>query len=119
MGVESDSSDGGSQCAVPVDSTSVETSTSTSTSGASIKRFPLATPAAGLTVPHAAGTATDDDGADNAAVKWLLGADLLRKVLLIGRSLVANELDLRDWMTPGLPLDLSAGDELWFDYIAD
>lgn len=113
MGVESDSSDGGLQRAVPVDGTPAETSAS----GAGIKRLPLATPAS-MAVPRETDAAIDDE-AGGAPVKWLLGAGLLRKLLLIARSFVANELDLRDWMSPASVPDLSAGDELWFDYIAD
>ncbi len=119
MGVESDSSDAELHHAVPVDDRSADTSASE----AGIKRIPLATPAAGMTVPSvvdaAADAPADDDVAADAAVKWLLGAGLLRKLLLIARSFVANELDLRDWMSQASVADLSAGDELWFDYIAD
>src|SRR4051812_35080498 len=114
MGVESDSSDEVRQRAVPRDGATAEPSAESG-----IKRFPLATPPAGLTVPELDATGDDDEGAADAAVKWLLGAGLLRKLLLIARSFVANELDLRDWMSQTSVADLSDGDELWFDYIAD
>lgn len=112
MGVESDSSDGGLHRVVPVDGTPAETAAA----GAGIRRIPLSTPAS---MPAARELDTDDDGAADAAVKWLLGAGLLRKLLLIARSFVANELDLRDWMSQASVADLSDSDELWFDYIAD
>ncbi len=57
--------------------------------------------------------------ADDGGVKWLLGGLLLRKLLSIAKSLLANELDVRDWMAPEAPHDHSAGDELWFDFMAD
>ena len=113
MGVESDSSDAGLQRAVPVDGTAAETAASE----AGIKRIPLSTPATAM--PAARAVDTDGDEAAGAAVKWLLGAGLLRKLLLIARSFVANELDLRDWMSQASVADLGDGDELWFDYIAD
>lgn len=114
MGVESDSSDEVLQRAVPRDGTAAEPSAESG-----IKRIPLATPASGMAVPRGIDAAIDDDEASDAAVKWLLGAGLLRKVLLIARSFVSNELDLRDWMSQSSVADLSDGDELWFDYIAD
>ncbi|HEX3482174.1 MAG TPA: metallophosphoesterase [Kofleriaceae bacterium] len=112
MGVESDSS-GELRRAVPVDGTPAETSGS----GAGIKRIPLATPASAMVAAREVDA--DDHEPEGAAVKWLLGAGLLRKLLLIARSFVANELDLRDWMSQASVANLSGGDELWFDYIAD
>lgn len=70
------------------------------------------------------------------AVKWLLAGDLLRNAARIARSTLGHEMDLRDWMSPGGPIDLRQGwsaylrapdpahaaeapGELWFDYIAD
>lgn len=54
------------------------------------------------------------------AVKWLLAAGLLRKGLGIAKSVVANELDLRDWMAHAAAPDFRTGrSEVWFDYIAD
>lgn len=80
-----------------------------------IARTPLSTPPAGTAV-----ASPRDGGRKERAVKWLLAAGLLRKLLAIARSFVANELDMRDWMSPGPIEDFSTGrDELWFDYIAD
>jgi hypothetical protein len=58
--------------------------------------------------------------ADGGAVKWLLAAGLLRKVLGIAKSYLVNELDLRDWMSQSAIGNFRDGrDEVWFDYIAD
>ena len=56
----------------------------------------------------------------DGGVKWLLAAGLLRKLLSIAKSMVANELDIRDWMSGQPPPDFRTGrEEVWFDYIAD
>ncbi|HEX3758445.1 MAG TPA: hypothetical protein VHW23_07045 [Kofleriaceae bacterium] len=82
-----------------------------------IARAPLSTPPAGMAVAH---DGDAHDGHSERAVKWLLAAGLLRKLLAIARSFVANELDMRDWMCPAPAADFATGrDEVWFDYIAD
>jgi len=89
-------------------------------------RVPISTPAAGLIVSPGElpeiGMAELDERwvAKGGAVKWLLAAGLLRKLAAIARSLVANELDLRDWMSQTPVADFrNDRDEVWFDYIAD
>src|SRR5882757_1998319 len=84
-----------------------------------IARAPAGTPPAGMAAaPGRAAPAPDGGGWDDGAVKWLLAAGLLRKLLAIARSFFANELDLRDWMAPGPAVDFTAGEDVWFDYIA-
>lgn len=56
--------------------------------------------------------------ADDGGVKWLLGGLLLRKLVSIAKSLLANELDLRDWMAPNTAPSYRR-EELWFDFMAD
>jgi hypothetical protein len=41
-----------------------------------------------------------------APVKWLLAGDLLRRANQFARSVLANELDIRDWMTQERVIDL-------------
>src|ERR1041384_4140105 len=66
-----------------------------------ISREPLSTPATGFPVAQGtdAGRPQDGVGPPGRAVKWLLAAGLRRKLAAIARSFVANELDLRDWMS--------------------
>ena len=56
---------------------------------------------------------------DDGGVKWLLSGLLLRKIVSIAKSLLSNELDLRDWMSPSPAQDHSDGTETWFDFLAD
>lgn len=60
---------------------------------------------------------------DDGGVKWLLSGLLLRRLVSIAKSLLANELDLRDWMSPSEPPSYRGSDgtrdEAWFDFIAD
>ena len=87
-----------------------------------IARAPLSTPPAGTAVPadRDRTASAPDDGRGDRAVKWLLAAGLLRKLVAIARSAIANELDMRDWMAPSPAQDFATGrDEVWFDYIAD
>jgi hypothetical protein len=90
--------------------------------GGGIPRAPLSTPRAGMAVARNTDAATPEGGSapTGHAVKWLLDAGLLRKLLAIARSFVANELDLRDWMSQTSVGDFRTDrDEVWFDYIAD
>jgi hypothetical protein len=60
---------------------------------------------------------------DDGGVKWLLSGLVLRKVVSIAKSLLANELDLRDWMSPNAPPsyrgDHGERTDVWFDFMAD
>lgn len=116
--VETDPLESGRQPAVPVDHESAEIPAAS----VGIARAPLSTPATGMAVAQDVDAVTSEDGAfpTGHAVKWLLAAGLLRKGLAIARSFVANELDLRDWMSQSSVGDFRTGrDEVWFDYIAD
>lgn len=56
---------------------------------------------------------------DYGPVRWFLSTVILKKLKqLVGNQLFANELDLRDWMTPEDGRHDSS-DDVWFDYIAD
>ncbi|HEX2689249.1 MAG TPA: hypothetical protein VHN14_21655 [Kofleriaceae bacterium] len=62
----------------------------------------------------------DGERVKGSAVKWLLGAGLLHKLLAIVKSFLVNELDLRDWMSQSVVGNFCDGrDDVWFDYIAD
>ena len=56
-------------------------------------------------------------------VSWFLGIQVLNKLRGLILDALQQDFDLRDWMSPGAPIDLRAGaaqgDGLWFDYIAD
>lgn len=57
---------------------------------------------------------------DYGPIRWFLSRIIVRNLRkVIANSFVSNELDIRDWMP--LPEDgrQDAGDEVWFDYIAD
>lgn len=88
---------------------------------AGLTREPLSTPATGLAAARGTDAGAAAEGAPpGRAVKWLLAAGFLRKLVAIARSFIANELDLRDWMSQSAVGDFRTDrDELWFDYIAD
>jgi hypothetical protein len=56
-------------------------------------------------------------------VSWFLGIQVLNKLRSLILNALQHDFDLRDWMTPGAPVDLgrsvASDDGIWFDYIAD
>lgn len=115
------------QDAVPADSAVADReSGATGVGKLRIGRPPVGTPPSGMAVPDGPGDVDVAQlerlwqAARGGAVKWLLAAGLLRKLLAIARNSIANELDLRDWMSQTFIADFRTGrGEVWFDYIAD
>jgi hypothetical protein len=53
-------------------------------------------------------------------ISWFLGIEMVNKLRDIAINHLISDFNARDWMDPGLPVDLRTDrDEIWFDYIAD